>query len=282
MNAGKGPKEQMKLKLRMRKLKESIVREATTREAQMHDREERLALAAALRALEDVAAESGDDGAGASAARAILSERLRHVDRRMAQARLERTRGAFDSSSSEDGDDRAEAPDGDGPHAASPLEGASDASARLLSDAYWADIGGEPAPGSTEAGSLPAPALSDPEAIASLHARGFLCVDRFLPEPLAAGALARMRAVAEHGWPPVFAFAYDESWALVRGVWDAAETLLGGPAVLEPSFAGFHLNYAKAMRKEKYVGTNFALPHRDYTYSDSVFSDGTPKILSVW
>ena len=77
---------------------------------------------------------------------------------------------------------------------------------------------------------------------------------------------------------------YDETWNLIRSVWKKVESLLDGPCVLEPSFTAFLLNYHKDQDpdQQRYVGTNFALPHRDYTYADSVFSNGDPKKLSVW
>jgi hypothetical protein len=30
------------------------------------------------------------------------------------------------------------------------------------------------------------------------------------------------------------------------------------------------------------VGTNFALPHRDYTYAEATASGGEAQLLSVW
>jgi len=53
--------------------------------------------------------------------------------------------------------------------------------------------------------------------------------------------------------------------------------------VLEPTFAAYHLDYsAAASRGNRYNGTNFALPHRDYTFSDSYDTAGRPKVLTIW
>lgn len=60
-----------------------------------------------------------------------------------------------------------------------------------------------------------------------------------------------------------------------------AERLLGGECVLEPSFAAFRLSPEKA-KKGRYVGNNFAKPHRDYSYSDAIADTGELKLLSVW
>lgn len=45
---------------------------------------------------------------------------------------------------------------------------------------------------------------------------------------------------------------------------------MGCECVLEPTVAAYHLDYKAASGSgNKYVGTNFALPHRDYTYRRS-------------
>ena len=105
------------------------------------------------------------------------------------------------------------------------------------------------------------------------------------------------------GFPPVFAYMFDEAWHVLEraaGLGARALLLAGGegePAgggsspgvVLEPTLFAFRLTRqqaavergAKAGAAE--VGNNFGLPHRDYSYAASHFP-GTraPKLLSLW
>lgn len=55
---------------------------------------------------------------------------------------------------------------------------------------------------------------------------------------------------------------------------------MGSTCVLEPSFAAYHLQNISS--QSRYIGTNFGIPHRDYSYADSVLSDGSTKVLSLW
>jgi len=53
--------------------------------------------------------------------------------------------------------------------------------------------------------------------------------------------------------------------------------------VLEPTFAAYHLSHATAQEHgNAYSGTNFSLPHRDYTHADSFDAHGAPKVLTLW
>ena len=71
-----------------------------------------------------------------------------------------------------------------------------------------------------------------------------------------------MQALRKSGVPVFYIWMYDEAWSFVRKVWPYAEALLGGPCLLEPTVAAYHLNYEAAQRGNSYVGTNFSLPHR--------------------
>ena len=260
---GKDPKDQMKLKLRMHKLKESIIREATIREAQMKDKEEHLAITNALRSLEEA-----ED---LKRARAILRERLGHLERRIEQAKA-----SNEESSSSDEDSDAE-DDQDDIEFKCGLLGGKD----ITSQEYWADV----REGDKDWTAPQARKFTEKESLqhqSMLHSSGYLNIANQLDEATCARVLKLIRKLGEAKWPPVFAFMYDEPWSIIRCVWEKVEQLLGGPCVLEPSFTAFHLNHRKSQNQEKYMGNNFALPHRDYTYADSVFSDGTPKKLSVW
>ena len=274
----KGPKDQMMLKLRMKKLKDQIVREATIRENQMHDREEELALTAALNCLEcEAGGDPGETEIAIDKVCGILQERLGHLERRASQAAA--TNREFEESSSDE--DEAEG------EVESKGEGTSDAIAAaqdLTSEAYWQEL--VEGSGLKINYSLDAPE-TDPlsgeaEYQEELAERGFLSLGGLLPKEIAERAREIILRLDGAGWPPIFAFMYDQPWQLVNGAWAYAEQILGGPCVLEPSLAAFHLNYRKDRAKEHYMGTNFGLPHRDYTYSASTFRDGSPKILSVW
>ena len=52
--------------------------------------------------------------------------------------------------------------------------------------------------------------------------------------------------LAAQSLPPVFAYLYDPTWALLLEVWPTVEAILGGECVMEPSFAAFRLSYQKA------------------------------------
>ena len=109
------------------------------------------------------------------------------------------------------------------------------------------------------------------------------------PEPprdaqlLAGSIMAGMRALRCAGVPTFYIWMFDAPWEVMMRMWRHAEQILQGPVVLEPTFAAYHLDYsAAASRGNRYNGTNFALPHRDYTFSDSYDTAGRPKVLTIW
>ena len=55
-----------------------------------------------------------------------------------------------------------------------------------------------------------------------------------------------VKALERECLAPVFVYMYDPAWALLRQIWPAVEATLGGPCVMEPSFAAFRLNFRKA------------------------------------
>ena len=266
---GSNPKEQVKLKVRMEKLKESIVREATVREAEMRDKEEKSAIIAAIDCLET----TKDQEEAIDRCCDILRERLGHLYRREEQFKA--VRGAYDESSSDEEID--EKGEGEGARGRVPGD---------IGDlGYWRGLlEREEGPGSDGVRPAEEPAApSDPHDMRrELRNRGFLRVRGSLPSEKASASKAIVCKLRDAGWPPVFCFLYDAPWDLVKASWGQAELLLGGPCVLEPSLAAFLLDHRRSTGGERYVGQNFALPHRDYTYSASTFSDGEPKILSVW
>ena len=294
------------LKMRLQKLKESVIKEATAREAEMRDREEAWTLRAALRAVRE-----GDTAAAAR----HLQERVEHLERLDRERRpfVSELDALYASSSDEEGEEEEEGarekreadrdrdrqpgdPDAQKENAPiRPAEGKAGGGAPLLSaarahdllsPAYWEGVaGGQLAiaaslrPAAFAAGGAGAP----PSGLAAhLGTHGYLEAPEHFRRGDMARIMAAVRSVERAGWPPIFAFMFDEPWGLVKGLWAEVEGLLGGECTLEPSFTAFHLDYGRSRAGEKYVGTNFALPHRDYTYADSTFSDGAPKILSVW
>ena len=285
--AGGGPREELSLKLRLQKLKEGVVREAVARQAEMCDREEAWALRAALEAL----------GAGdAGRAQQMLAERVAQVERR--EAAREPFVSELDADSEEEEEEKKKegVEEGEGEEGREALVregGAARGSAApllqavrqsdVLSAGYWEGLAG----GALRArgGRLPGVAVDDaaaptPELREDLLGSGYVCSGPFLPAEAMGQAMRAIRAVEAAHWPAAFAFMYDEVWALVDAVWPKMEALLGGECTLEPSFAGFHVKFKSP--EARYMGTNFALPHRDYTYADSTFADGSPKIMSLW
>ena len=259
----KNPKAGVSLKLRMQKLKDSIIREATIRESHMHDLDEETSITNALKALED-----GETDVGK--ARAILTERLSHVQRRISQ-----TEASFldDESSSEEDEDEAKK-GGKGVEQQKQKQVASDKD--INSVKYWEDI-----------------ILSDPDLKLSfsidveegefsqeysqvrllreeLRDRGFLNIQQVASKKLAESVRRIILRLQTHQWPPIFAFVYDEPWQLIKSIWKYVEQLMKGPVYLEPSFTAFHLNHQKDRNQERYMGTNFGLPHRDYTFAGKV------------
>ncbi len=274
---GGDKKAGLSLKLRMQKLKESIIRQATMREARMHDEEERAAIDGALRALE------GGEAADLESAKRLLRERLAHVQRRVDQARNEGDDD--DSSSSSEDEEEAEGRGDGGGSGASALRAEGD----IREAKYWLDlIGGRDGEltftlGDEGDGSPELPLEASRARRSELHSRGFLSLGGVLPADLARETRALISDLQRQGWPPIFAFVYDAPWRLVASAWALVEDLMGGPCLLEPSFTAFQLNHARDRAGERYMGTNFGLPHRDYTFADSTFADsGAPKVLSVW
>ncbi len=66
---------------------------------------------------------------------------------------------------------------------------------------------------------------------------------------------------------PIFVYLLPATWELVLSLFHELEALLGDEVVLEPSFFAWLLRHNKVSTSElkSYVGSNFALPHRDYS-----------------
>ena len=102
-------------------------------------------------------------------------------------------------------------------------------------------------------------------------------------EALLGGAANLVPQASSTSWamhPHAGPYAYTPRY----GVTSAADPVgRAGECMLEPTCAAYQLDCeAAARRNNRYSGTNFGLPHRDYTYSDSHAADGTPNTLTVW
>ena len=214
------------LSAKVLRIKGEITREAIAREAAMHDKDESLALTAALKALQQGETDQ---------ATAILKDRLAQV--RARRRRALRSSGADSDDSDSDSDSAADVAGG-GPLLGIPPQ---------QSQRDWEGV----VSGRLSAACAPAAAGgtegADAARVAGLRAQ----LDRGAhllapPQPGAAelsaailGGLEQLRAASIS---PFFIWMFDEPWQLLRSFWAEAEALLGGPCVLEPTFAAYHLN----------------------------------------
>lgn len=81
-------------------------------------------------------------------------------------------------------------------------------------------------------------------------------------------------AIAEAGYPPVFAFMYDETWAVFAQLAALLKTALGGSYMMMPAFWSWHVD-----------GTREAAgwpPHRDNHEKALMPDHRTPRLVSLW
>jgi hypothetical protein len=270
---------------KMLRMKEDITKETVARSAAMQDKEERAALASAVAAIK-----RGDH----ELALKIMSARLSKVERRLSFRKHD-----SDSESEEDaeqecqkGSTRPTTKCGTEKQHVSTL-GRPDTAGMTKQD--WIQVAG----GSlsildedAEARKIAGEILSDrppeermDELRRQLEATGFMTTeeprDRVCDK--CESILAGMKALRRAGVPAFFIWMYNEPWEVMRTMWRRAEALLGSECVLEPTVAAYHLDHKSAAAGgNAYVGTNFALPHRDYTYSDTYNAQGQPQLLTVW
>ena len=102
-----------------------------------------------------------------------------------------------------------------------------------------------------------------------------------------------MDSLKAAGWPPVFVFLFDEPWLLIDRLFELVAPVLGEDCLLEASIYGWALSRSKAYCVDDVataaaadaaaeVGGNFAVPHRDSSFAECNFPDGTPSHLSLW
>ncbi|KAK3277237.1 hypothetical protein CYMTET_14745 [Cymbomonas tetramitiformis] len=270
----------LKLKLSITKLAEELTEEATRREHQMHDECELNVI--------DACIDSIKKGEVDRALRS-LEERKGHLERRGSQRQAEHKEDADSDGwdSEEENPDPTSTPEedaGSGPKKGS--EGSEQIVEALNLDdpKHWLDLIDAQLHILDEA-AIAAPVVEDldTEALrAHLLEHGYLQSTAVYPRPRLEALMSGIRALEGKGWPAVFIFMYDEAWHLIDGIWDHVEAIMGGPCVLEPSFTAFRLSHKKSADGEKYIGNNFGLPHRDYSYAEALATDGSTQLLSVW
>jgi hypothetical protein len=114
---------------------------------------------------------------------------------------------------------------------------------------------------------------------------------------------ATMESLKTAGWPPVFVFLFDEPWLLIDRLFELVAPILGPNCLLETSMYGWALSKPSNIQNEETkeqdkdtttspsppptttaaeVGGNFPIPHRDNSFKECNFPDGTPSHLSTW
>jgi hypothetical protein len=114
----------------------------------------------------------------------------------------------------------------------------------------------------------------------TLQRRGFLMSGISWPrdvEQVLDNLPALMEALVAAGWPPVFCFVFDEPWRMLASLIGWGEQILGDGVTIEPSVFAWRLQRQRA----GFPGSNFGLPHRDYSHSEAHDSQGC-RLLSVW
>ena len=310
-------KKKETLKSRLAALEERIVREAVTREAMTHNDDEERVLESVMVALMEKE-ELEETRALIEERLAHVRRRHTHLE---AMAREAEADDASSSDDDDDEDDEGDATDrkrvqGSVACCRQAL------GMEMTTAAFWADlvssspVGHKENDSCTRRQTCPASQPSTPEVesqLSSLHrdvaSRGYFCTaSRLVPERLTLEVDGIMASLRSRGLPPTFAFMYAAAWELLLNAWPCAEAVVGEECVLEPSVAAFHLAYVEPEstesghdghddtrgdcgggtarqevgNKQRYVGTNFGVPHRDYTYSDSATASGEPRIVSVW
>ena len=157
----------------------------------------------------------------------------------------------------------------------------------LCERAYWRGLGGEAAAGPDGRDSAyrrSSPGLE--KCRADLGKRGFCHVR--LDSDAGAGTsgdaarLLRLRrllaALRGRGYPPAFLYMFDEALEVVRDLALFSAAALGcAPSDVELERSCFA--WALDPRAE---AQNFGLPHRDYSYTESIGPGGSPTVVCAW
>jgi hypothetical protein len=117
-------------------------------------------------------------------------------------------------------------------------------------------------------------------------------------EALLAALAAAADALRDAGWPPAFVFVLPGAWKVIDRLFAPMEALLGRDCMMDPSVFCWIARTpssppavpappddapAPPAGTKPAAGSNFGLPHRDFTCLQSLRkSDGVPNVLSVW
>lgn len=113
----------------------------------------------------------------------------------------------------------------------------------------------------------------------SEHLRQFKKEGYFQARPLIPEADAKrmadcIKAIVDKGFPPVFAFVYDEFWLLYKNLSQVLAPIFGEDYKLAVNVWAWYVPPNDAAAGFK--------PHRDYVGIDTVRDDGLPKMGTVW
>jgi len=137
---------------------------------------------------------------------------------------------------------------------------ADELAARAIDPDYWRSLRLDDSPPRVEADFEAAPAVE------RLRQHGWFAIDDALPRPLASWMLDAVERVRAAGWPPVFAFVYEELWSLFRTpAFRALATAAIGDDAAQTAYFWTHV-----------VGDSGWAPHADAA------SESEPPRLNLW
>ena len=148
---------------------------------------------------------------------------------------------------------------------------------QLLEPNYWLELNSSLSVEEDSTAKPPAPIALEPEELdallETLRTEGYLQLDSVLPEAEVFRMAIGVATLYESGFPPVFAFVYDEVWRVFQRLAAVLRAVLGDGYLQLPDFWAW------------YVATSGQdagwRPHRDKS-SDVLLPDGMPKSLTVW
>jgi len=237
-------------------------------------RTRRMKLRIAAESDSDSSEEDGDGGLEARAVAAAAAVSAEKVAAASPEAWLKRSLLAFVHQVLCDGDASA---------ASVPVPPALSPGGVLLDPAYWLALVPQ---GSAEISGAPLPLIGAARAAdvegarATFAARGFILAPSSWPPDAdaALGALpGTMAALVAAGWPPAFCFVFDAPWRALAALVGWGEQVLGEGVRMEPSIFAWRLQ----RQRQGFAGSNFGLPHRDYSHSEAHDEQGC-RLLSVW
>ena len=154
---------------------------------------------------------------------------------------------------------------------------AAEVYSRLEQRGYWSDMCpdfpiGPGTPGRAVDDAEPV----DPGLLERVRTEGYCIVPEALDNERTGRVLKLIDRLARQGWPPAFAFLYDEPWAVFRSapVRRIVTALLGEGYVQLPDFFAWRIP-----ARDRAHGYR---PHREAEQKGMTEADGTPNALTVW